>query len=497
MTTTQPGYGDLPATQDELGFAPSATALTEIVLGAELADTPLTVGVYGPWGSGKTSLMKMIYRNLNDPEKPQPGVLPIWFDAWRYVQSDALWRALLISVVEEIRVRVVRNEDRLRTLVGRRAAGQVPPQDLRDERASLEKRLDDLAASLYRSVDREDQGAIEFQWGKAGKLAVGTVIRAGFSYIPVLGKISEAVAKAKEGLGEQAYADTLLDLFQRERTLIYRDQVQSLEQFYAGLKELIEEWAEQAGYRLVIFIDDLDRCLPEQAIGVLEAIKVFLDIQGCIFVLGVDREIIERGIRVRYKEFALAGAAAGVFPVAERDYLEKIVQIPFALPPLALHTMSAFLRSRLPGVPGLTASDADHVATLMAVGLLRNPRKVKRSFNIFRLHLSLDRAHGRQTAAGLIAKLTVIQTSFADLYERIARDPTLLKGIEVIARGTPTRDPIDPKLRDDVGSQDPRLKEMLYLEPFFEKLDDNTLRELVYQSRVTGEAATDGGGTSS
>ena len=480
----QPGYGDLPATQDELGFAPSATALTEIVLGAELADTPLTVGVYGPWGSGKTSLMKMIYRNLNDPEKPQPGVLPIWFDAWRYVQSDALWRALLISVVEEIRVRVVRNEDRLRTLVGRRAAGQVPPQDLRAEQASLEKRLDDLAASLYRSVDREDQGAIEFQWGKAGKLAAGTIIRAGFSYIPVLGKISEAVAKAKEGLGEQAYADTLLDLFQRERTLIYRDQVQSLEQFYAGLKELIEEWAEQAGYRLVIFIDDLDRCLPEQAIGVLEAIKVFLDIQGCIFVLGVDREIIERGIRVRYKEFALAGVASGVFPVAERDYLEKIVQIPFALPPLAPNTMSAFLCSRLPSVLD-TEGDVALVAALMTAGLQRNPRKVKRSFNIFRLHMSLDRAHGRQTAAGLIAKLTVIQTSFADLYERIARDPLVLRQVEQIVRGMPGAGAIGQELRDAVGTSDPRLKEMLFLSPFFDTLSDDALRDLVYQSRVT------------
>jgi len=484
--TTQPGYGDLPATQDELGFAPSAAALTRIILSAELADTPLTVGVYGPWGSGKTSLMRMMYRSLNDPEAPQPGVLPIWFDAWRYAQSDALWRALLISVVEEIRARVVRDEDRLRTLVGRRAAaaGKVPPQDLSAERATLEQRLDDLAASLYRSVDREEPGAIEFQWDKAGKLAVGTVIRAGFSYIPVLGKISEAVAKAKEGLGEQAYADTLLDLFQRERTRIYRDQVQSLEQFYAGLKELIEEWADTAGYRLVIFIDDLDRCLPEQAIGVLEAIKVFLDIQGCVFVLGVDREIIERGIRVRYKEFALAGDAAGVFPVKERDYLEKIVQIPFALPPLAPATMSAFLCSRLPRVLD-TEGDVALVAALMTAGLQRNPRKVKRSFNIFRLHMSLDRAHGRQTAAGLIAKLTVIQTSFADLYERIARDPLVLRQVEQIVRGMPGAGAIGQELRDDVGKSDPRLKEMLFLSPFFDTLSDDALRDLVYQSRVT------------
>jgi hypothetical protein len=112
--------------------------------------------------------------------------------------------------------------------------------------------------------------------------------------------------------------------------------------------------------------------------------------------------------------------------VAERDYLEKIVQVPFTLPPLAPAAITTFLNSRLPGVAGLSDTERAQVAALMTDGLLRNPRKVKRSFNIFRLHLSLDRAHGRQTAAGLIAKLTVVQSSFADLYERIARDPTLL-----------------------------------------------------------------------
>lgn len=85
MTTTQPGYSDLPATRDELGFASSAAALAAIVQGADLADTPLTVGVYGPWGSGKTSLMGMILKQLDDTR-----CTTVWFDAWRYAQQEAL-----------------------------------------------------------------------------------------------------------------------------------------------------------------------------------------------------------------------------------------------------------------------------------------------------------------------------------------------------------------------------------------------------------------------
>ncbi|MCG8350909.1 MAG: KAP family NTPase [Chloroflexales bacterium] len=490
MTTPHSGYGDLPATEDELGFAPSAKALAAIIGGADLADTPLTVGIYGPWGSGKTSLMGMSLAQL-DPQR----CTTVWFDAWRYTQSDALWRALLLRVVETLRTLVEHDTDWLRAYIDHRnrldpSAPQtaLDSEGFRQTRAALTARLDDLGTSLYRSVDREEPGEIQFQWDAAGKLAANAVIRAGFSFIPVLGQMSKAVEAAGGAAGEEDYSERLFSLFQRERTRIYREQVQSLEQFHQGLAALVKELVSDLDRRLVVFIDDLDRCLPEQAIGVLEAIKVFLDIQGCVFVLGVDREIIEQGIRVRYKEFALSGTSAGPFPVAERDYLEKIVQVPFTLPPLAPVAISTFLDRRLPAVEGLSDDEHRQVAELMTTGLLRNPRKVKRSFNIFRLHLILDRVHGRRTPAGLIAKLTVIQSSFADLYERIARDPTLLRSIEAIARGTPGAAPIPQELRDEMGRQDQRLREMLHQMPWYEELSDDELRELVYQSRITGEA---------
>ena len=78
---------------------------------------------------------------------------------------------------------------------------------------------------------------------------------------------------------------------------------------------------------MVVFIDDLDRCLPEKAVELLEGLKVLLDLENFIFVIGVAREVVERGIRVRYKELFEGDGADGV--LLERDYLEKIVQFPF------------------------------------------------------------------------------------------------------------------------------------------------------------------------
>lgn len=85
----------------------------------------------------------------------------------------------------------------------------------------------------------------------------------------------------------------------------------------------------------------------------------------------------------------------------------------------------------------------------------------------------------------------MIQTSFADLYERIARDPLSLRQVEQVVRGTPVAGSVSQELRDEVGRQDQRLREMLYAQPFFESLTDDQLRELVYQSTVSEGA---GGG---
>src|SRR5262249_51856323 len=154
-----------------------------------------------------------------------------WFDAWRYAQQEALWRALLLSVVEALRLLVAQDADWLKGYITHhnRLDPNTPPIErddagLAETRVAITARLDDLASSLYRSVDREEPGAIEFQWDKAGKLAAGTIIRAGFSYIPVLGGIAKAVEKAGEKAGEEDYAEQIFDLFQRERTRIYREQ---------------------------------------------------------------------------------------------------------------------------------------------------------------------------------------------------------------------------------------------------------------------------------
>ena len=106
----------------------------------------------------------------------------------------------------------------------------------------------------------------------------------------------------------------------------------------ATFERLLKRFGIGGERRLFVFVDDLDRCLPEDAVAALEAIKLFLDLPGCVFVLGMDRTVVEQGIRVRYQK--LMEQEAGFDP---RAYLDKIIQLPFTLPPLGSRQIGRYL----------------------------------------------------------------------------------------------------------------------------------------------------------
>jgi formylglycine-generating enzyme required for sulfatase activity len=168
---------------------------------------------------------------------------------------------------------------------------------------------------------------------------------------------------------------------------------------------------------LVIFVDDLDRCLPEKAIQVLEALKLFLDVPGCIFVLALDSEAIESAIRRRYQG-----------EVKAREYLEKIVQVPFVLPPIEAEPMRTYVQSLAPALPD------PRCAEVFAVGLGANPRQVKRILNIFLLLSRLvERRPELKDAIQPVrlAKIVAIQHAYPDLYGLVKLTPGYLIDLDM------------------------------------------------------------------
>ena len=90
---------------------------------------------------------------------------------------------------------------------------------------------------------------------------------------------------------------------------------------------------------LVVFIDDLDRCLPAKAVQVLEAVKLFLDKPGCVFVLGAHTDVVQQAVAGFYRDSGVVGESA-------KEYLEKIIQLRFDLPPIVTDTMKGYLPTK-------------------------------------------------------------------------------------------------------------------------------------------------------
>ncbi|MEB2333819.1 MAG: SUMF1/EgtB/PvdO family nonheme iron enzyme [Anaerolineaceae bacterium] len=371
---------DSPTSQDALDFMPYARALANI---AKTGGTPLTIGVFGGWGSGKTSLMEMIKDNL-------PGTYTkVWFNAWKYDKEATLWRAFLTAVLNAMKEKA-------------------------EEDGAPAEEFDKLQSLLYRSMEFEKLGGVKIDLPQLAGQVGKSVVNFSLSFLPggdVLKKLSEALqSNSADSLNEAA------DAISRERTKLYVEQISSLEQFQKRFAELVQTHILEKDSRLVVFVDDLDRCLPEKAVEVLEAIKLFLDAPGCVFMLGLDQDVIARGIEIKYKELDSKQADGGArFTIEGLSYLEKIIQLPFILPSVESAQMDSF-------VQGLMETwENDECPKVFALGLGSNPRQIKRTVNTFLMLSSVAREKHNSLAPIRLAKVVTIQNVFPELYKFIAQ----------------------------------------------------------------------------
>ncbi|GAB6042325.1 KAP family P-loop NTPase fold protein [Endothiovibrio diazotrophicus] len=402
-------FGDNPIgemDEDRLGRRGLAEGLVELLQDADL-DLPLTAAIYGDWGSGKSSFLNMLRSGISADH------ITVDFEAWAYGgQSEALWRALFLVIVERLREWT----DRDGVVLGGEA-----------RRKEYLARLDDLVERLYRSRVVVERGETHLNWSAALPLLSRGAIRAASLFLPGLDLAEKTLEAIRQELGSGRDAKDVAELLRREELERYREQITSLEQFRRELRAVVEEFVTGSGRRIIVFIDDLDRCLPEVAVSALEGIKVFLDMPGTLFVLAVDRRLIEHGVEVRYRAL-LGGSSDGAFNA--RDYLDKIIQLPIDLPPPSEAHLRAFVEQwrERHGDARLTAC-----GEVIWRGSPSNPRALKRTLNLFsfasRLIPSLM-PDVREDDHIRLAKLTVLQVSYRDLYRRVIEEPSVLAGWE-------------------------------------------------------------------
>jgi hypothetical protein len=258
---------------------------------------PLVVGLFGEWGSGKTHLLKGIKykistqqeKNLQlwesakeESEKPCHNIVPVFFNAWRFENEEhiiiPLFKTMLYTLGEYRGIpHYQKIYSKLKILSFALISNlQVP---------SLKQGLKLFSGDIEQLKDI----AGFFNWKNIKK--------------------------------DSSHEEMLKDLIEDG----------SIDSIYLKIPKWIEKITIIYGIRFVFLIDDLDRSLPENTLKILESIKLFLDVPGCSFVLAVDDDVVERGVEHHYKSYKKSKKE---IPITGNEYLEKMIQLPFRIPPL-------------------------------------------------------------------------------------------------------------------------------------------------------------------
>lgn len=408
---------DFPASAPQFDFDLIARALVPLL--EQPTEGALVLGVHGPWGSGKTTLLRSVRHALGQGHDTAYPVF-VDFNAWKYHEREALWRALILRVLAKL-------------------------SDLTAEGTPEAADLDELKQSLYRAFVVQEKGPWKVNW----QSLITEVITIGLSVIHLdfVGKalassfswVTKLFPKKKDGDGlDPKSLEQLGSLLERTATERQVDQVQSIEQFVDKFRDVVGKL--QQDRRVYVLIDDLDRCLPEDALDIFESIKLFLDAPGCVFLVALDRDVIRKGLRLRY-----ASRADPELLIDPDEYIEKTISISYDIPRLSSTDARSIIDEfTLP----VRLSDAQK--KLVITGLGTNPRRIKRFMNTLSFQLRLAAlAHEQQrpVPAGLLdggdptqlshyLKLMMISYRFSGVFALAAEDQDIFWRLQGTANAT-------------------------------------------------------------
>jgi hypothetical protein len=283
--------------EDKLGFRDYADGVIATIESISKEDTPFTIGIFGSWGSGKTSFMQIMRELLE-----RKGYKTIFFKSWEYGNEEKLWIPFIIKVVDELFKKEIDKKELIRNIF------------------------------LF-STD------VVLQTYTQGKISAGGILN--------VYKGSRKTSPFKEWSGKDA------------KTVIER--VTKIEKFKGAIEKRAEE---SPNGKIIIFIDDLDR-IPEKIVDFLNSLKTFLDIRGCIFVLGCDYKILDSALNLRYE--------GEIYD----DYFDKIVQTEFYIPKISMLAIKNYLHF----LTSWSEEDIKECTHLVIHSIGGNPRKIKRVVN--------------------------------------------------------------------------------------------------------------------
>ncbi|KYP15938.1 P-loop NTPase fold protein, partial [Flavihumibacter sp. CACIAM 22H1] len=302
-------WADNETSEDLLGFKIHADLLVDVINDDKVL--PVTIGVFGDWGSGKSSILKIVEQELTGGAEDgfNDGTLVLYFNGWVFEGYDDAKAALLESIIERF-----------------------------DKHKTLGNKVKDKTAKLLKSVKWMRLLGLSFK--KVIIPGAAAYLTGGASLLPFL--VNEFSQLKTEDLAEKLKGDEAEDFLKDIIKKNEDEEVTVVREFRDDFKEMIDKSEIR---KLVVIIDDLDRCTPERLIENLEAIKLFLNVEKTAFVIGADPRIVRHAIEHRYKTDSIENADD---PNSRNkrivsDYLEKLIQIPYYMPKLTDNEVETYL----------------------------------------------------------------------------------------------------------------------------------------------------------
>lgn len=399
-----------------------AIAKTIIGLLRARPDSPVTIGVHGDWGAGKSSVLEMIAATLDKEDM----VLCLKFNGWRFQGFEDAKIALIEGIVN----------------------------GLLDKRPMLNKATGALK-DVVKSIDLL----------KVAKKAGGLAWTA-FTGIPTADQILGIVKTLQGVMADPAALATKENIGQAIdgiQSVMKPVESKSVPREVEAFREAFDQLLKEAGVdQLIVLIDDLDRCLPDTAIETLEAIRLLVFTSRTAFVVAADEAMVEYAVR---KHFPDLPETTGPRDYA-RNYLEKLIQVPFRIPALGETETRIYVTLLLAGAElgeddksfgklidaarellkrpwESKALDADavkqalgdkaakthnalllsdQIGPILASGAKGNPRQIKRFLNtlLLREKTATARGFGDDIKLPVLAKLMLLERFRPRLFDQIA-----------------------------------------------------------------------------
>lgn len=405
-------------TEDRLSHQHLAQELAWLVSNAK---TPANIALFGPWGSGKSSLGNLLKSELDKNHK----LKYVRFDAFKYAETP-LRRHFLSQVARELGVSNSKFTDGLY-------------RELTTTKFNLKwshiRWILLVASVLYVLLIIPRLPALLDAVRSWDLRALASVLL-DFTDVDVAGRAVPAVL-ISAGI---TYLMKPLEVRHTRRVPSGEEEFEKL------FRELVEEAKTD---RLVVFIDELDRCSPEEVVTTLETIRTFLEVEKCLFVVAADKRVLEYSLSKRVRQ-ATPPDDTNPYYSSGSAYLDKIFQYQFEVPALTQHRLSRFALELVEQKGGVWEEvDRPRVVSVLIPTHVRSPRRVKVLLNNFVLtyRLAQQRAQAGMLDQNLperapeLAKLVCLRTEFPLFAADLALDARLPELVLQIHGGEITKRP--------------------------------------------------------